>query len=144
MKMRKHNDYSYLIKDKNFHGLPISDKFIISLHNYYLQMLTEFFNEFGQTKQFKDEIKIKEELLSLRLAFINTGDTFILNDIAILEKKLLDKQASNIDKTLKVDTDLEDKQMIARVSKSLPYPIDIRKISVLTFYTQLTIQETTL
>ena len=61
MKMRKHNDYSFLIKDKNFHGLPISDKFIIYLHNYYLQMLTEFFNEFGQTKAFKDEIKIKEE-----------------------------------------------------------------------------------
>ena len=142
--MRKHNDYSYLIKDKDFHGTPISDKFTMSLHNTYLELLTEFFNEFGQTEASKDEIKIKEEILDLNLEFIRTGDTFILNDIAILEKKLLDKQASNIDKTLKVDTDLEDKQMIAKVSKSLPYPIDIRKISVLTFYTQLTIQETTL
>lgn len=142
IKMRKHNDYSFLIKDKTFHGSEISHGFAQELNDSYLGMLTEFFEEFGQTKDFKDEIKLKSKIIDLNLNFIQSGDKFILNEIDILKKRLLEKQSKNIDKDLNVSEDMQEKQMISRVASSLPYSIDIRTLSVFKFYTQLTFQDT--
>ena len=142
MKMRKYNDYSYLIKDKSFHGSEVSEKFAQELNDSYLGMLTEFFQEFGQTKDFKDEIKIKSQIIDLNLEFIYSGDKFILNEIDVLKERLLIKQSKNIDKDLSVSEDMQEKQMISRVASSLPYSIDIRTLSVFKFYTQLTFQDT--
>lgn len=136
-KMRSKNDFSYLIKNKKYHGKELHLETKIQLKDIYLDLLTEFFNEFGISKSFKDEVKIKGEIIDKNIEFTNTGDTFIMNDLDILNQKLLKKQADNIDKSMKLSDKLSNKIEIAKVERLLGKIIEIKKISVLSFYTQL-------
>ena len=143
-KMRKLNDLSFLFKDKSKHKSELTEEQQKYLTDVYLDMLTEFFDEFGQTKDFKKELKLKSEIIDLRLEYASTGDEFILNDLEMLESELLKKQADNIDKDLNIDEDEQMKIAIAYVGKLLGHPIDTREVSVLQFYTQLVLRENTL
>lgn len=106
-----------------------------------MDLLTEFFVEFGVPRKFKNELKLKSQIIDLDIEFIETKDAYLLNSINALEAQLLKKQADNIDEVNGIDEDAEMKRQIARVGQLFGRPIDPRNITVLEFYTQLNYNE---
>jgi len=140
-KMRLKKDFSYLIKDSSKHDEPLSEEQSAYFESIYLDMLTEFIEEFGQSKSLKNELETKSKIIDLNLEFLETGDKFILNSIENLTFKMLKKQTDEVNKSLGIDEKKEMKKEIATVSKTLGKPIDIKAFPVIPFYTQLTIQD---
>ena len=138
-KMRSESDYSYLFKSKLKHKTELTDEENKYFNDIYLNMLTEFFNEFGQKQSFKNENKLKLQIIELNLEYAISGDTFLLNSIAVLREKLKIKQSNNIDSNMGISEDMEMKRKVAKVSESLRTAIDPRTFTVVKFYTQLSI-----
>ncbi len=136
-KMRANDDYSYLLRDPKRHKEELADSQKIQLHGLYLSLITEFFEEFGQSKSYIDELKIKSKLIDKRIDFVKTGDVFKLNDIEMIEDKLIKLRLKNIDQTAGVDQAKEMKRSIAKVGRDLGRTVDTKTITVVRFYTQL-------
>lgn len=139
MKMRKHNDFSYLIKDEKRHGIPLKPYAKIILHDLYLEILTEFFEEFGQSKSYSNEIKLIKKITLLNLEYAATDNKFLLNDIEVLNHKLEQIRIRNAEKDMGIDSDEEMRKLIGLVSSSLGKPVDTKRIMTLQFYTQVNV-----
>jgi hypothetical protein len=135
-KCRDNQDLSYLLKDESKHGSTEGVDFE-ELHSVYLDIITEFFTEFGQTTGLKKEVKLISKIVDSNILFIKTGDRFLLNNIYVMEERLRVMKLDAIDKSLKIDTKKESKKDIATVGSSIGGFVDTKKVVVSQFYTQL-------
>lgn len=138
IKMRKESDFSFLFKDREKHRKELSINEKIILNEYYLDIITEFFSEFGVNKKYVNELKLMREITLLNIEYIQTNDAFLLNTIETLKFKLDQLKMDNVDKELSIDSDKQMKEQIAAVGSTLGKPVDIMNITVLQFYTQMT------
>ena len=95
----------------------------------YMNLLTELWFEFGQSKELKKEIELRKDLMEVNLLYIQTGDRSILNDIKIISsdlEKLLKESSSQVD----YDFDEE----ISKVAKNLGRAINQKETSVFEYY----------
>lgn len=138
IKMRKESDFSFLFKDSSKHRKELSVSEKIILNEYYLDIITEFFSEFGVSKKYINELKLMREITLLNIDYIQTNDAFLLNTIETLKFKLDQLKIDNVDKELSIDSDKQMKEQIAAVGSTLGKPVNIMTITVLQFYTQMT------
>jgi hypothetical protein len=135
-KCRSNESFSFLLKDKSFYDLDneaLFKKFPgVDFEGLFLELLTEFFKEFGQTKEHKNELKLKMELHGLNIQYLKTGDRFIINHIETVNLKLNELQADNIDEENNIDI----KKEIALIGKSMGAFIDTKKVTTYQYYTQ--------
>lgn len=96
----------------------------------FFSLLSEYFEEFGLSKFFQKEIEKKIEIINLNLEFVETGDRFILNEIAQTKGELLKIREGN-DNSI-----IDHKKEVALVSKAMNTFIDTKKVSMYQFYTQ--------
>jgi len=143
-KLRSEEDLRYLFQNKKYHNKPLNENDAIYLKSLYFDLITEFFKEFGQQKKYKNELELMLKITKLNIKFLETGDRFLLNQIEIFNDRLEKMRLDNIDKSLnlkKEDIEKENKKQIAIVSKALHTIIDVKRISVVQFYTILTNNE---
>ena len=134
--LRSEEDLTYLLKDSSKHGSK-EEIDLNELKSVYLDMITEFFAEFGQTKELKSEVKLISKIVDSNILFITTGDRFLLNNIKVMEGRLQKLKLDNVDKSLNVDAKKELKKDIARVGTSIGKFVNVKTVTVLQFYTQL-------
>ena len=130
-KIRDKEDYSYLLKD-NLHALKkdfVEDN-SGEASEQFLTLLSEYFEEFGLSKGYKEEIDKKLQLIDLNLKFVNTGDRFVLNFINIANDELKEMQKNN--KGIPYDI----KKEVAILSKATGNIINTKTTSVYDYYTQ--------
>ena len=133
MKCRINKDFSYLYEDESLHGKPLEEEQVLNINDIYLGMITEFFNEFGQTKSFKNEIKLKSEIIDLNIEFIKTGDKFLLNAIKMLNIDLEKMSVKNVEEDLNVNY----KKELAKLGESMGIFVNTKTVNVIDYYTQL-------
>lgn len=136
-KCRDENDLSYLLKDEPRHGTK-EDVDFEELYSVYMDMITEFFKEFGQAKSKKNEIDLISKIVDANLMFVKSGDRFLLNNINVMNERLRKIQLDNMDNALKVDSRAETKKDIAKVGSSINGFVNTKSVVVVQFYTQLT------
>ena len=94
-----------------------------------MDLLTELWFEFGQSKELKKEIELRKDLMEMNLMYLTTGDEGYLNDINIisadLEKML--KESANM-----VDFDFDEQ--VARQEERLNREISLKETSVFDYY----------
>jgi len=94
-----------------------------------MDLLTELWFEFDQSKELKREIELRKDLMEMNLMYLTTGDEGYLNDINIisadLEKML--KESSNM-----VDFDFDEQ--VARQEERLNREISLKETSVFDYY----------
>ena len=94
-----------------------------------MDLLTELWFEFGQSKELKREIELRKDLMEMNLMYLTTGDEGYLNDINIisadLEKML--KESANM-----VDFDFDEQ--VARQEERLNREISLKETSVFDYY----------
>lgn len=124
--VREKQDFSYLLKDPK--KLNIFEQ--IKLKDLYLSILQEFVDTFGQNKTYEKELDLMVKLIDARLLFVETGDRFLINEIEILERQILELKLNEID--IKFDI----KKEVALISKTSGFLINLQKTSVYQYYTQ--------
>ncbi len=102
----------------------------IKLKDLYLNILQEFVDTFGQNKTHEKELDLMVKLIDARLLFVETGDRFLINEIEILERQILELKSNEID--FKFDI----KKEVALISKTSGFLINLQKTSVYQYYTQ--------
>ena len=133
---RKEQKFSYLLKDEDLQGLENEELFKrfpkIDFESEFLELVTEFFKEFGKPKGYEKEIKLKSEIVDLQLRYVKTGERMLLNGIKILKFKLQKLLIDDKDKELGID----QKKEIAAIGKASGVIVDITKITTFQYYTQ--------
>jgi hypothetical protein len=124
--VREKQDFGYLLK--RYKKLNIFQQ--IKLKDLYLSILQEFVDTFGQNKTHEKELDLKMKLIDARLLFVMTADRFLLNEIEILERQILELKSNDID--IKFDI----KKEVALISKTSGFLINLQKTSVYQYYTQ--------
>lgn len=127
---RKHNNLAYLQKKhKHTPSNKIPTDATIKGERAYMDLLTELWFEFGQSKELKKEIELRKDLMEMNLMYLTTGDEGYLNDINIisadLEKML--KESANM-----VDFDFDEQ--VARQEERLNREISLKETSVFDYY----------
>jgi len=133
---RKEQKFSYLLLDEDLQGIDNEELFKmfpdIDFESAFLDMITEFFKEFGKPKQYEKEIKLTSEIIDLQLRFAISGDRMLLNGIKILKFKLQKILVNGKDQELGID----QKKEIAAIGKASGVIVDIMTMTTYQYYTQ--------
>lgn len=125
-------NFAIMLKS-NLHKKVLKDDFLGLATDYYLDLLSEYFREFGHAKNFKNILELKLEIIDLKLKFAETGNRFLLNIIELKEDEL---------KKIEIKEDLTDVKKttftdeISKVLKSLNFSVDIKKFTIYQYYIQ--------
>ena len=94
-----------------------------------MDLLSELWFEFGQSKELQKEIELRKDLMEVSLEYLLSNDRSLLNDIKIIGAELekLLKDSSN---QVEYDFDKE----ISKVAKNLGYAINQKETSVFEYY----------
>lgn len=95
----------------------------------YILLLSELWHEFGQSKELKKEIELRQDLMEANLNYLQSNDRSLLNDIKLI-KSDLDKLMN--DALIEVEYDF-DKE-VGEVSKHLGRAISQKETSVFEYY----------
>ena len=99
---RKHNNLAYLQKKhKHTPSNKIPTDATIKGERAYMDLLTELWFEFGQSKELKREIELRKDLMEMNLMYLTTGDEGYLNDINIDEQVARQEERLNREISLK-------------------------------------------
>tara|TARA_R110000744_G_scaffold275082_2_gene388058 strand:+ start:3205 stop:3543 length:339 start_codon:yes stop_codon:yes gene_type:complete len=66
----------------------------------YLTLLSELWHEFGQSKELKKEIELRQDLMEANLNYLQANDRSLLNDIKLIKSdldKLMNDASSDVD-----------------------------------------------
>ena len=94
-----------------------------------MNLLTELWFEFGQSKELKKEIELRKDLMEVSLEYLLNNDRSLLNDIKIINSDL-EKLLNDSSNQVELDFDEE----ISKVSKHLGYAINQKTTSVFDYY----------
>ena len=127
---RKHGNFAFLqIKLFSTPSNLIELDQTLSGEKAYMDLLSELWFEFGQSKELQKEIELRKDLMEVSLEYLINNDRSLLNDIKIIGAELekLLKDSSN---QVEYDFDKE----ISKVAKNLGYAINQKETSVFEYY----------
>ena len=128
-KQRQHGNFSFLKrKHKNTPINKIPLDITIYGERVYMDLLTELWAEFGQSKELLKEIELRKDLFQCNLDYLTTGDRGILNDIDLINAEL--------SKLLKDSSqgDYNFDREVNELSKNINRSINQKQTSVFDYY----------
>ena len=127
---RKNGNYTFLQRRHfNTPSNKIDMDNSLSGEYAYMELLSQIWHEFGQSKELKKEIELRRDLFDVSMLYIQSDDRSLLNDIKLI-KADLDKMIAESGAAVEVNFD----EQVSKLAKHLGRAINQKETSVFEYY----------